>query len=95
MLRSILVGIEDSRSGIAAQELSFRWAERFDAHLTAITIVDGDNAEIPAKSVPLGAFVGSVGPAGRATIVQRLTMSSGTMRESLPSDAGRRVWNSS
>ena len=66
MLRSILVGIEDSRSGIAAQELSFRWAERFDARLTAIMIVDGDDAEIPAKSVPLGAFVGSVGPVGRA-----------------------------
>ena len=67
MLQSILVGIEDSRSGIAAQELSFRWAERFDALLTAVVIVDGDDTEIPAKSVPLGAFVGSVGLAGRAT----------------------------
>ena len=40
MLQSILVGIEDSSSGIAAQELSLRWAQRFDARLTAMMIVD-------------------------------------------------------
>jgi carbon storage regulator CsrA len=55
MIRSILIGIDNSASGIAAQDLGVRWAERFDARLTAITIVDGHGALLPAELAPVGA----------------------------------------
>ena len=48
MLRSILIGIDNSASGIAAQELGLRWAKEFDARLTTITNVDGDGDELSA-----------------------------------------------
>ena len=51
MMRSILIGIDDSASDIAAQELGVRWAERFNARLTAITIVQGHGAESSADLV--------------------------------------------
>jgi nucleotide-binding universal stress UspA family protein len=40
MLRSILIGIDNTRSGIAAQRLGVRWAKRLGAHLAGITIID-------------------------------------------------------
>ena len=62
MLRSILIGIDNSASGIAAQELGLRWAKEFDARLTAITIVDGHGDELSAELVSAGASHNSVGP---------------------------------
>jgi nucleotide-binding universal stress UspA family protein len=40
MLRSILIGIDDSASGIAAQELALCWAKRLGAQLTGLAIAD-------------------------------------------------------
>jgi nucleotide-binding universal stress UspA family protein len=40
MLRSILIGLDNSESGIAAQELALRWAQQLGSRLVGITIVD-------------------------------------------------------
>jgi len=40
MLRSILIGIDNTLSGAAAQTLGIRWAKRLGAHLAGITIID-------------------------------------------------------
>ena len=62
MMRSILIGIANSASDIAAQELGVRWAERFDARLTAIRIIDGHRAERAAVLVSAGASHHSADP---------------------------------
>ena len=63
MMRSILIGINNSESDIAAQELGVRWAQRFDARLTAIAIVDGHGALLSAELVSAGASHNSAGVA--------------------------------
>jgi nucleotide-binding universal stress UspA family protein len=40
MLRSILIGLDSSASGIAAQVTGIRWAQELDCRLTGVTIVD-------------------------------------------------------
>jgi nucleotide-binding universal stress UspA family protein len=40
MLRSILIGIDNTRTGAASQRLGIRWAKRLGAHLAGITIID-------------------------------------------------------
>lgn len=49
MIRSILIGLDHSPSGIAAQELAVRWAKRHDARLTGLAIVD--NPGIPTEAL--------------------------------------------
>ena len=41
MLRSILIGLDSSASGIAAQELGVQWGQQLGCRLVCITIVDG------------------------------------------------------
>ena len=41
MLRSILIGLDSSASGIAAQELGIEWSQQLGCQLIGITIVDG------------------------------------------------------
>ncbi len=53
MLCSILVGIDNTRSGVAAQRLGVRWAKRSGAALVGLGIVDepGIRAIEPARPV--------------------------------------------
>jgi nucleotide-binding universal stress UspA family protein len=53
MLRSILIGIDNTRSGVAAQRLGVRWARRCGATLVGLGVVDepGIRAIEPARSV--------------------------------------------
>ncbi len=41
MLRSILIGLDSSASGIAAQELGVQWSQQLGCRLVGMTIVDG------------------------------------------------------
>lgn len=53
MLRSVLVPLDDSCDGEAAQALGLRWAEQYRAELIALGIVDGPGILRP-ESLPLG-----------------------------------------
>jgi len=53
-LRSILIGLDGSTCGSAAIELGIRWAQRFDALLVGIGIVDEPTILKP-EPVPIGA----------------------------------------
>ena len=66
MLRSVLIGIDNTPSGIAAQELGVRWAKRFDARLTGITIIDDPDVELSEELVFAGIHEAAV---GRALVV--------------------------
>ena len=53
MLRTILIGLDESASGNCAVELGIRWAKRYDALLAAIAIVDEPTIRRP-EPVPIG-----------------------------------------
>jgi len=40
MWRSILIGIDNTRSGVATQRLGIRWAKRLGAQVAGITVID-------------------------------------------------------
>ena len=54
MLRSVLVGIDGSAYSAAALELGMRWAQRWDAVLVGLGVVDAATI-CQAQPVPLGA----------------------------------------
>jgi nucleotide-binding universal stress UspA family protein len=63
MLRSILLGLDSSASGIAAQELGVQWSQQLGCRLVGITIVDGPVFPVhqdQASGEALGRGVGSV-----------------------------------
>jgi len=63
MLRSILIGIDNTPSGIAAQELGVRWAKRFDARLAGMIIVDSPAVPFSEEVVWAGASDSAAGHA--------------------------------
>jgi nucleotide-binding universal stress UspA family protein len=46
MLRSILIGLDNSESGIAAQELGLRWSRQLGSRLVGMTIVDDPGIQL-------------------------------------------------
>jgi len=54
MLRSMLIGLDGSVCGDAAVELAIRWAQRFDALVAGLGVVD-EPAICKCECVPIGA----------------------------------------
>ena len=86
MLRSILIGLDSSASGIAAQELGVEWSQRLGCQLIGITIVD-------SPVFPHGEDVAPEGALGRgegSTLVAEPNVKVGTGLRAIEDAFGRR-----
>ena len=86
MLRSILIGLDSSASGIAAQELGIEWSQLLGCQLIGITIVDG-------PVFPYGEDVVHEGATGRgegSTLVAEPNVQVGTSLLATEDAFGRR-----
>jgi len=63
MLRSILLGLDSSASGIAAQELGVQWSQQLGCRLVGISIVDGPGPSLHEDRVSWEASARGVGSA--------------------------------